>query len=159
LLDGTHYPGLATLADPIPLQHLHRRGKIPCQPQLNRTRYRHNSIFNQKETDMKAHIVLTAAILAAFAANAMADEATFDANHPRRAQVNSRLANQNARINAKEASGQMTQAQGNKIKAQDHQIRQEERAMASQNGGHITKQEQRTLNAQENHTSQEIRNK
>ena len=108
---------------------------------------------------MKTRLIITAAVLAAFAANAMADEATFNKNHPRRAQVNSRLENQNARINAKEASGKMTQAQGNKIKAQDHQIRQEERDMASQNGGHITKQERRTLNQQENHTSQEIKNK
>jgi hypothetical protein len=115
--------------------------------------------LNCKETNMKARIILTAAIFATFAVNAMADDATFDATHPRRAQVNSRLANQNTRIDAKEASGQMTQAQGNKIKAQDHQIRQEERSMASQNGGHITKQEQRTLNQQENHTSREIKNK
>ena len=104
---------------------------------------------------MKAsRLLLAASLLALFATNAMADKATFDKNHPRRAQVNSRLANQNARINAKEASGKMTDAQGNKIKRQDRQIRGEERAMASQNGGHITKQEQRTLNQQENRTSQ-----
>ncbi len=83
---------------------------------------------------MRTRIILAAAIFATFAVNAIADEATFDANHPRR-------------------------AQGNKIKSQDHQIRQEERSMASQNGGHITKQEQRTLNKQENHTSREIKNK
>lgn len=108
---------------------------------------------------MKTRLLLAASLLAVFTANAMADDPTFDATHPRRAEVNGRLANQNARVNAKEASGQMTQAQGNKIKAQDHQIRGEERAMASQNGGHITKQEQRTLNQQENHTSNEIKNK
>lgn len=103
-------------------------------------------------------LVIAASLLAVFAVNAMADESTFAKNHPRRAQVNGRLANQNARIDAKEASGKMTTAQGNKIKAQDRQIRGEERAMASQNGGHITKQEQRTLNQQENHTSNEIKN-
>ncbi len=106
-----------------------------------------------------SRLLLVTSLLALFAANALADETTFDQNHPRRAQVNSRLANQNARINAKEASGKMTDAQGNKIKRQDHQIRGEERAMASQNGGHITKQEQKTLNQQENHTSNEIKKK
>jgi len=39
---------------------------------------------------------------------------------------------------------------------EDRQIRQEERSMASRNGGHITKQEQRTLNQQENGVSKQI---
>src|ERR1035441_7347972 len=47
----------------------------------------------------------------------------------------------------------ITKAQAAKLHHQDHQIRKEERIMASQNGGHITKQEQRTLNQQENAVS------
>ena len=39
---------------------------------------------------------------------------------------------------------------------EDRQIRQEERSMANRNGGHITKQEQRTLNQQENGVSKQI---
>jgi hypothetical protein len=39
---------------------------------------------------------------------------------------------------------------------QDHRIRREERIMAGQNGGHITRQEQRTLNQPENAVSREI---
>lgn len=39
---------------------------------------------------------------------------------------------------------------------QDRQIRAEECLMASQNGGHITKQEQKTLNQQENAVSKQI---
>jgi hypothetical protein len=35
-------------------------------------------------------------------------------------------------------------------------VRQEERDMASQNGGHITKPEQRVLNGQENGISSQI---
>ena len=50
----------------------------------------------------------------------------------------------------------MTKAQAAKIRKEDRQIRQEERAMASQNGGHITKREQRTLNQQENSVSRQI---
>ena len=38
----------------------------------------------------------------------------------------------------------------------DRQIRKEERLMASQNGSHITKQEQKTLNQQENAVSTQI---
>jgi hypothetical protein len=38
----------------------------------------------------------------------------------------------------------------------NRQIRQEERLMASQDGGHITKAEQKVLNQQENKVSQQI---
>jgi|SRR5450432_166014 len=78
--------------------------------------------------------------------------------HPRRNEVNARLANQNRRIDRKEADGQMSKKEANKLHKEDHQIRQEERDMASQDGGHITKQEQKTLNQQENGVSKKIKN-
>ncbi len=80
----------------------------------------------------------------------------WQANHPRRAEVNTRLANQNARIRQERVTGHITTAQAQQLHAQDHQIRQEERAMASQNGGHITIGEQAVLNHQENATGHEI---
>jgi len=52
--------------------------------------------------------------------------------------------------------GKLTPAQAHKLHKEDRQIRHEERAMASQNGGHITKQEQRVLNRQENAVSRQI---
>ena len=78
--------------------------------------------------------------------------------HPRRAEVNQRLNNQNRRIDNKVKDGKMSRAEAGRLHHQDHQIRHEERAMASQNHGHITKQEQKTLNQQENGTSRRIRN-
>lgn len=77
-------------------------------------------------------------------------------HHPRREQVNERLANQNKRIAQERKEGEITQAQANKLHREDRQIRQEERAMASQNGGHITKAEQKDLNQQENAVSKQI---
>ena len=77
-------------------------------------------------------------------------------HHPRRAQVNQRLANQNRRIKREVKEGEMTKAQAAKLHREDKQIRQEERDMAAQNGGHITKSEQRTLNQQENQVSKQI---
>jgi hypothetical protein len=77
-------------------------------------------------------------------------------NHPRRAEVNGRLKNQNRRIHQERKEGELSKGQAAKLHQEDHQIRQEERAMASQNGGHITKLEQRTLNQQENGVSQQI---
>ena len=78
--------------------------------------------------------------------------------HPRRAEVNRRIARQNNRIDRKEADGEMSKKEANKLHHEDHQIKHEEKDMASQDGGHITKQEQKTLNQQENHESKQIRN-
>jgi hypothetical protein len=50
----------------------------------------------------------------------------------------------------------LTKGQAAALHHEDHQVRQEERDMASQNGGHITKSEQRVLNQQENGISNQI---
>jgi hypothetical protein len=105
------------------------------------------------------HTVLTAALvtlLASLTGSAFAADGQFDATHPRRAEVNGRLANQDRRIHKEVKEGEISKQQAAKLHREDHQIRREERAMASQNGGHITKQEQRTLNQQENHVSNQI---
>jgi hypothetical protein len=96
-------------------------------------------------------------VLAAAAGSAQADT-KWQANHPRREQVNNRLANQNARIKNQVKEGELSKQQAANLHHEDHQIRQEERDMASQNGGHITKSEQRTLNQQENRVSGKIGN-
>ena len=77
-------------------------------------------------------------------------------NHPRRAQVNQRLAFQNYRINEGVADGRITPYQAWQLHRQDYVIRSEERAMARINGGYITPAEQRALNQQENVVSRRI---
>jgi hypothetical protein len=47
------------------------------------------------------------------------------------------------------ADGKLTHAQAAKLHKEDRQVRQEERDMASQDHGHITRQEKKTLNQQE----------
>jgi hypothetical protein len=94
--------------------------------------------------------------LAGVAGTALADETQWQKDHPRRTQVNSRLANQNKRIKQERKEGEITKAQAAKLHQEDHAIRQEERTMASTNGGHITKAEQRSLNQQENQVSRQI---
>ncbi len=107
-----------------------------------------------KTKGLKTALLL--AISAIFiAGNAMA-ESNFDKNHPRRAEVNKRLNHQDRRIHNDVKNGTLTQAQAQTLHKDDHQVRQEERDMASQNGGHITKQEQHTLNQQENGISSQI---
>ena len=85
-----------------------------------------------------------------------AKKGDWNKDHPRRAQVNKRLNNQNKRIKKEVKEGEITKGQAAKMHKEDKQIRGEERAMASQNGGHITKQEQKTLNQQENAVSKQI---
>ena len=78
------------------------------------------------------------------------------ATHPRRAEVNQRLENQRERINEGEKSGKLTPEQAKQLHQDDRNIRQQEREMAAQNGGHVTKTEQRALNQEENQESRKI---
>ena len=100
-------------------------------------------------------IAALAATCAGLAGNAMA-ETPWQKAHPRRTEVNARLDNQNRRIHQDVKDGTLSKTQAAALHHDDHQIRQEERAMASQNGGHITKGEQTVLNQQENAVSGQI---
>jgi hypothetical protein len=100
-------------------------------------------------------VALVAMLLGSISTGAMA-ESQWAKEHPRRDQVNDRLANQDKRIHKEVKEGEITKTQAAALHKEDRQIRQEERDMASQNGGHITKQEQKTLNQQENAVSKEI---
>ncbi|HZS82613.1 MAG TPA: hypothetical protein VFA50_07060 [Stellaceae bacterium] len=102
---------------------------------------------------------LAIAVIGLFAGGASTGamaQTQWEQNHPRRDQVNDRLANQNKRIHKEVKEGDLTKRQAAKLHKDDRQIRKEERLMASQNHGHITKQEQRTLNQQENKVSKKI---
>lgn len=99
---------------------------------------------------------LLVSILALGAAGSSFAETQWQKTHPRRTEVNDRLANQNRRIHQEVREGEMSKQKAAQLHKEDRQIRQEERDMASQNGGHITKQEQRTLNQQENGVSRQI---
>jgi uncharacterized protein HemX len=81
---------------------------------------------------------------------------TWDQAHPRRAEVNARLANQNRRIDQERREGEITAGQARRLHAEDRTIRHEERFVARQNGGGITRAEQRSLNQQENAVSSQI---
>jgi hypothetical protein len=81
---------------------------------------------------------------------------SWNANHPARAEVNRRLANQNRRINHEFREGDISRAQAHRLHREDHFLRGEERFMASQQHGHITRPEQRALNQQENGISRQI---
>jgi hypothetical protein len=85
-----------------------------------------------------------------------ANETKWDKEHPRRDEVNDRLANQNKRIHKEVKEGEMSKGEAAKLHQQDRNIRQEEHDMAKQNGGHLNQSEQKVLNQQENGVSKEI---
>jgi hypothetical protein len=99
-------------------------------------------------------IVLSLIALVGAAGSACAD--TWNQRHPRRAEVNARLDNLNRRINHERREGELTAGQARRLHAEDRAIRGEERFMASQNHGGITRAERRALNQQENAVSGQI---
>ena len=107
-----------------------------------------------------AALALIAGLTGTLGSPAMASDTaadtTWQKNHPRREQVNERLANQNRRIHEEVKEGEISKSQAARLHKEDQRIRQEERLMAAQNGGHITKAEQRALNQQENKVSAQI---
>jgi len=100
-------------------------------------------------------VLLMSISLSGVAAPGLA-ETQWKRQHPRRDQANHRLANRNRRIRTEVAEGEMTKGQAAAPHREDRQIRHEERMMASQNNGHITRQELKTLNQQENAVSAQI---
>ncbi len=98
-----------------------------------------------------------AALLAmlSLATPAMADPG-WNAAHPRRAEVNGRLANQNRRIDAGVRDGELSRGEARRLHGEDRSIRREERRMAWRDGGHITGRDQRIINRQENGVSRQI---
>jgi hypothetical protein len=123
---------------------------------------RSNQAFQEEMYMLKSiRTALTVAVvtlsLGGLATSALADTDTkWQKNHPRREQVNNRLANQNKRIKNEVKQGEMSKTQAAKLHREDRAIRKEERAMASTNGGHVTKAEQKALNQQENQVSKQI---
>lgn len=98
---------------------------------------------------------LLACVAAGLSANTLASSGWAE-KHPRRAEVNARLANQNMRIHHEVKEGDLSHAEAARLHREDRQIRQEERTMAGENGGSITKAEQKALNQQENAVSRQI---
>jgi hypothetical protein len=83
-------------------------------------------------------------------------ETVWQRHHPRRVEVNHRLANQYRRIREERREGEITRRQAIALHRDDHRIRNEERSMASLDNSHLTRADQRALNQQENAVSHDI---
>ena len=104
----------------------------------------------------KAITVLLVSVTLAGIATSASAETTWAQNHPRRDQVNDRLENQDRRINREYREGEISGWQARRLHQEDHTIRNEERAMAGFDHGHITRSDERALNSQENAVSGQI---
>ncbi|WP_179402204.1 hypothetical protein [Burkholderia guangdongensis] len=100
-------------------------------------------------------IAVAAALMSILTGTAFADTPWQQA-HPRREEINHRLAVQNQRVHREVREGEMSHAQAARLHRDDRKIRQEERDMASQDRSHLTKPEQHVLNQQENAVSHKI---
>jgi hypothetical protein len=76
--------------------------------------------------------------------------------HPRRAEVNERLAHQNHRIEAARHDGRLTAREARRLHRVDYHVRMQERRFARFHHGHISRFEQHRLNRQENRISHHI---
>ena len=77
-------------------------------------------------------------------------------HHPRQHEVLAREQHQIHRINRERREGELTGAQARALRANDRAIARQDHAYARANGGHITKQQQRQLNREENAQSRVI---
>lgn len=107
-----------------------------------------------KKTAQALAMLTTLAALGATAAPAAAHG--WAAHHPRQAQVIGRAHHQIARINDQRRDGEITGQEARTLRAEDRAIVHETRSLAKANGGYITRDQQRALNAQLNAHSRVI---
>jgi len=90
------------------------------------------------------------------AASQPAGPGVVDPGHPRVNQVDNRLENQKNRIQQGVKNGTLSKQQAEHLARNDKRIAAQERRDMAANGGHLTKQEQKQLNKEENRNSKKI---
>jgi hypothetical protein len=76
--------------------------------------------------------------------------------HPRRAEVNERLAHQNYRIAEERRDGEINAREASRLHRADYRVRRQEVRFAHFHKGHISRVEQGRLNHEENRASRHI---
>ena len=92
----------------------------------------------------------------ALAGASTASAGTWQNDHPRRVEVNHRLAHQDMRINKNLREGKITRHEAAKLHRADRMIRKQERHAAALHNGHLTRMQQARLNAHETRVSGKI---
>ena len=110
--------------------------------------------MNIKRNNIKRNALL--AVMGLVLAGGAATAASADTLHPRRAEVNERLAIQNHRIVEARHEGDINARQAWRLHSADYRARRQEVRFAHFHHGHITRHEQRRLNREENRISRRI---
>ena len=108
---------------------------------------------------MKALLVTLLATsigLTSFAQAGPGHQRTHIKDHPRVNQVNKRVDNQEKRITEERKDGDITKAQAKQDRKDLKEVNQEKKDMRKLDNGHLTKQDQKTLNQQLNQNSKQI---
>ncbi len=104
----------------------------------------------------RSAIILTLATALGLAGIASASATPWTEHHPRRVEVNHRLAHQDRRINHDLAEGKITGRQAARLHREDRVVRADERFDARFDHSHLTRADQRSLNQDENGVSRQI---
>jgi hypothetical protein len=114
-------------------------------------------IITKNNKIMKAQILGISMMIALFGISTTTfAQDKFDATHPRRAEVNSRIAHQDARIHHEAREGEISRARAARLHREDHSVRRQEQRMASRDHGHLTSRDKARLNHRENRISRRI---
>lgn len=105
----------------------------------------------------RALMIALFGIAGAAATVTAASASPWDWHHPRRAEVNHRLARQDMRINRDYRDGRISLRQAHYPHGEDRMLRHQERFDARFDHGHITRADHRALNQDENGVSHQIR--
>lgn len=106
----------------------------------------------------KAKIIFAALALAfvGMGAGAASADTQWRANHSRRAEVDARLAHENFRIARELRAGLISPRRAHALHREVRAIRLQEQAFAAGQNGHVTRNQQRLLNGEENAVSAQI---
>ena len=96
------------------------------------------------------------AVMGLIVAGAGASSASAAPFHPRRAEVNERLAHQNYRIREARLTGHVGAGEAWRLHRADYHVRKQEVRFARHHDGHISRFEQHRLNHEENRISHHI---
>jgi hypothetical protein len=83
------------------------------------------------------------------AAGAASAATPWQTHHPRRVEVNHRIAHLNRSIRVERREGELSALQARRLHAHVHAIRLQERRFARHDGSHLTRHEQARLNHEE----------
>jgi hypothetical protein len=107
-------------------------------------------------TKTKIIFAALALAVAGLGATAASADTPFQASHPRRAEVNARLAHENFRIHRELRAGLISPRRAHILHREVRSIRLQEQAFAQGQNGRITRHQQRLLNHEENAVGAQI---